>query len=44
MLCPIEYDQFFWAERAHALGVAPPMLALSTITAAHVQAAMVRAG
>jgi len=41
LLCPVEYDQFFWAQRAHALGVAPPMLSLAAVTAARVQAAMV---
>jgi hypothetical protein len=41
LLCPVEYDQFFWAQRAHALGVAPPMLSLAAITTARVQAAMV---
>ena len=43
LVCPLEFDQHFWAGRMRALGVAPPPLAIDALTADNVAAALRRA-
>jgi len=43
VLCPLHYDQPFWARRMNSLGVAPPHLDIDEFTADAVAAAVRRA-
>ena len=43
VLCPLQYDQPFWAQRMNSLGVAPPPLEIDNFTADAVAAAVRRA-
>lgn len=42
IVIPIEYDQFFWAEKAKELGVSPDMVLAPSISVKLMQSAVVR--